>query len=49
MDAVENLKAISEYLSSRPELIGVGKKFKTFNRWKGSFYWNNARLKFSII
>ena len=28
MDAVENLKAISEYLSSRPELIGVGKEPK---------------------
>ena len=24
MYAVENLKAISEYLSSRPELIGIG-------------------------
>ena len=28
MTAVENLKAISEYLSSRPELIGVGKEPK---------------------
>ena len=28
MNAVENLKAISEYLSSRPELIGVGKEPK---------------------
>ena len=28
MSAVENLKAISEYLSYRPELIGVGKEPK---------------------
>ena len=26
MNAVENLKGVSEYLSSRPELIGIGKK-----------------------
>ena len=28
MNAIENLKAISEYLSSRPELIGVGEEPK---------------------
>ena len=28
MNAVEDLKAISEYLSSRPELLGVGKEPK---------------------
>ena len=27
-DSIENLKAISEYLSSRPELIGVGEEPK---------------------
>ena len=28
MNAVEDLKAVSEYLSSRPELLGVGKEPK---------------------
>ena len=28
MNALENLKGVSEYLSSRPELIGVGKEPK---------------------
>ena len=28
MNAVENLNAISEYLSSRPKLIGIGEEPK---------------------
>ena len=28
MDAVEGLKGVSEYLSSRPELVGVSKEPK---------------------